>query len=473
MTTSALGARSAGPGHDGPSGDPTAVKIRPLLIAGALAAGAAAGVGLAVLTILVLIGWIAAPHPGLGLVGVLRTAAVLWLVAHHVGVQVAGAGRIGMLPLGLVLLPGTLLWRAGRWLVRAHGIVRPGHAAAAALTIAVPYALLAGLLAAGSRTMLAAPSVLQAVAAGFFVALVAAGFGATRALAPWSQVGALMSPRLRSVLIGAAGSLALVAAAAALLTAMALASHVRDFGSVNGLLAPGVVGAGLLFLAELAYLPNAIIWAIAYLLGPGFAVGAGTIVAPTGSALGPLPAFPLLAALPQGPHGSGPAWLTVLLLAAPYLAGAVGGLLVVRIAPTMVLEAAPIRGFCSGALAGVVLGVLAAFAGGPLGDGRMAAVGPSAWQVTVVAALEIGIAAAVTAGLANWRYVRVHWPAVETSRFGDPDGRPDGADRGHDLAPQQPGPGKDSPHTIYLDRWAGDKAANSPPRRSGGPSVLP
>src|ERR1022692_2172245 len=176
---------------------------------------------------------------------------------------------------------------------------------------------------------------------------------------------------------------------------------------------------------------------------------------------------------PQGPHGSGPPWLTVLLLAAPYLAGAVGGLLVVRIAPTMVLEAAPIRGFCSGALAGVVLGVLAAFAGGPLGDGRMAAVGPSAWQVTVVAALEIGIAAAVTAGLANWRYVRVHWSAVETSRFGDPDGRPDGADRGHDLAPHQPAPGQDSPHTIYLDRWAGDKAANSPPRRSGGPSVLP
>jgi hypothetical protein len=62
----------------------------------------------------VLAGWIAAPHSGLSLIGVVRTAAVLWLVAHHVTVQVSGAGRIGMLPLGLVALPGIALWRAGR-----------------------------------------------------------------------------------------------------------------------------------------------------------------------------------------------------------------------------------------------------------------------------------------------------------------------------------------------------------------------
>ena len=370
------------------------------------------GIGLAVLTLLVLAGWIAAPHPGLGLLGVLRTAAVLWLVGHHVGVQVSGAGRIGMLPLGLVLLPGTLLWRAGRWVVRRHEVAKAAHAVAAALAVAVPYALLAGLLAAGSRTALAAPSILQAVLAAFVVALVAVGFGASRALAPWSQLGAMMSARTRSVLAGAAGSLATLGAAGALLTAMALASHLHEFGAVNGLLAPGFVGAGLLFLAEIAYLPNAVLWAIAYLLGPGFAVGAGTVVAPTGSALGPLPAFPLLAVLPRGQHGAGPAWLTVLVLAIPYLAGAVGGLLVVRFAPTPVLEVAPVRGFCCGVLAGGVLGVLAAFAGGPLGDGRMAAVGPSAWQVAVVAALEVGIAAAVTAGLANWRYVIAH---VKTS----------------------------------------------------------
>src|SRR5260370_31947416 len=93
----------------------------------------AAGAGLAVMIILVLAGWVAAPHSGLGLIGVLRTAAVLWLVGHHVAVQVSDAGRIGMLPLGLVALPGALLWRGGGAGLPAHpgGGRRSGRPAAA------------------------------------------------------------------------------------------------------------------------------------------------------------------------------------------------------------------------------------------------------------------------------------------------------------------------------------------------------
>jgi hypothetical protein len=468
VTTSALRARLFGRGG-GPA-DWSPDQARSLLMAGGLAACSASGIGLAVLTMLVLAGWIASPHPGLGLVGVLRSAAVLWLAGHHVGIGVSGAGQIGMLPLGLVLLPGTLLWRAGRLVVRSHAVARPGHAATAALAVAMPYALLAGLLAAVSRTTLAAASIPQAVLAGFVVALVAAGFGASRALAPWAQLAAMMSARTRSVIVAAAGSLATLGAGGALLTALALASHVHAFGEVNGLLAPGIVGAGLLFVAELAYLPNAVLWAIAYLLGPGFAVGTGTIVAPTGSALGPLPAFPLLAALPRGQHGPGPAWLTVLVLAIPYLAGAVGGLLLVRTAPTLTLEAAPVRGFCAGVLTGAVLGVLAAFAGGPLGDGRLSAVGPSAWQVAVVAALEVGIAAAITAGAANWRYICAYARAGSGGSAGPaPPDRPRG---GIDTV-SRPGSASGSQNVIYVDRWAGDQAADQAPARSRGPSALP
>ena len=125
---------------------------RPLAITGAIAACAAAGTGLAVLTMLALIGWIAAPHAGLGLTGVLRTAALLWLIGHHVGFALPGAGRIGMLPLGLVLLPGALLWRAGRWVVRAGGVSRLRHVGYAALALAVPYAMVAAALALASSS---------------------------------------------------------------------------------------------------------------------------------------------------------------------------------------------------------------------------------------------------------------------------------------------------------------------------------
>ena len=50
--------------------------------------------------------------------------------------------------------------------------------------------------------------------------------------------------------------------------------------------------------------------------------------------------------------------------------------------------------------------MLAAFTGGPLGSGRLAAVGPSAWQVSLVAILEMGVTAAVAAGAANWLLLR-------------------------------------------------------------------
>ena len=112
--------------------------------------------------------------------------------------------------------------------------------------------------------------------------------------------------------------------------------------------------------------------------------------------------LPMLAALPAGPHSSMPGWASMLMLSVPYLAGAFGGLLTARAAPTPAVELAPLWGFACGVGTGIALGLLAAFAGGPLGSGRLTAVGPSGWQVGVVSVLEIGVAAAVTAGLVNW-----------------------------------------------------------------------
>src|SRR6476659_4428082 len=117
---------------------------------------------------------------------------------------------------------------------------------------------------------------------------------------------------------------------------------------------PDARAAALLLLAQLAYIPNAIIWAVAYSLGPGFAFGTGTVVAPTGSALGAVPVFPMLAALPTGigsagARPGGPGWVPVAVLVLPYLAGIFAGVVTVRIAPTPVIEAAALWGFAAGA----------------------------------------------------------------------------------------------------------------------------
>jgi len=399
----------AGPGRSGSRARPA----RPLVVTGGIAACAAAASGLAVLTTLTAIGWITAPHVGIGtgLGGVLRTAALLWLVAHHVGVTVRGAGRIGMLPLGLVLLPGALLALAGRWVVHAGAVTRLRHVGYAAIALALPYTLLAGALAVASRSAQAAPSLWQAVVASFLLAVVAGGLGAARGLAPWSRLARLMPARPRSIVLGMLGALALLTAAGAALAGVSLAMHLPEVRAASNALAPGPAGAALLLLAQLAYAPNAIIWAVAYVLGPGFAFGAGTVVAPTGSALGAVPVFPMLAALPPGAKSAGPVWVTVLVLAMPYLAGMFAGIVTVRITPTPVIEAAALWGFTAGAATGAVAGLGAAFAGGPLGDGRLATVGPSGWQVGLVAMLEIGVTAALTAAAATWLMFRRASPA--------------------------------------------------------------
>ncbi|GAA3982168.1 hypothetical protein GCM10023085_75530 [Actinomadura viridis] len=388
---------------------------RPLYVTGLIGALWSIGIGLAVLTTITLLGWIAAPRTALGpgLPGVFRTAVNLWLVSHHAGFTVSH-GRVGFLPLGLLVLPGALLYRSGAWMVRAAGV--PGrprvgvvHVAAA---LAVPYAILAGGLALAAATPAVRPSAWQALLACFVVALAAGVLGAARALVAArgrrvrSGLGALLRllpGRPRSLVVGVAGATAVLLGSGAVLVGASLALHVPQATRLYDTLAPGIVGGILLLLLELAFLPNAVIWGMAYAIGPGFSVGAGTGVSPSGVFLDFVPTFPPLAALPE----SGPAPLVSLVsLAAPFLAGAVGGVLTIRALPSPVNEGAPLWGFLSGALTGAVAALLSALAGGPLGGGRLATVGPSAWQVGLLATLEVGVAAALAAWLANTRALR-------------------------------------------------------------------
>jgi hypothetical protein len=389
-----------------------------MLIAGGIAAAAAAAGGLAVLITLCLIGWITAPRGGIG--GVLQDAGLLWLVGHHVEVTVHGAGRIGLLPLGLVLLPGALLERAGHWMTHSGHVTRLRHAGFAALAIACPYALFTGAVALGSSTGAVRPSLLQAVGWGFVLALVAGGFGAAHGLVPWRRLTGLLQPRTRSIALGMTAALGVLIALGALLNAISLGLHLDAYQSAVNSLAPGPFGSVLLLLAEIAYLPNSVIWVISYTLGPGFAFGAGTMVSPSGSALGALPAFPMLAALPTGSGAAFPAGLGFFVLAVPYLAGGLAGLVTIRIAPTPFLESAPLWGLLTGSLSGVVLGILATVSGGPLGDGRLASVGPNGGEVILVAVLEVGVTAALVAGAANWLLLRHHTKKLAVT--GPPEG---------------------------------------------------
>ncbi|GGK77115.1 hypothetical protein Sme01_42890 [Sphaerisporangium melleum] len=395
---------------------------RPLPVSGMLAAAWTLGVGLAVLTTLTLIGWIAAPRGAFtqGLPGVFRVACGVWLAAHHAGFAIPG-GRVGLLPLGLTVLPAALLYRAALWMARdadlrlrlparlpkgstkdlakARRRAQLVLIAQAGISLAAPYALLAGAVALAAQNEVTQPFVGEALLSHLVLAFAAGSLATARTIGPWRSMLRLLPERPRSVVAGTAVALSIMLAAG---LALVLGAVVADFGQIqqlSELLAPGFVGGALLLLVEVLYLFNFVIWGMAYISGPGFALGAGTLVAPTGVQLGAVPALPVLGALPDS--GTTPPWLMGV-LAVPFIAGALAGVLVARISPTPQFESAPLWGFACGLATGLVAGLLAALAGGPLGGARLAAVGPSAWQVALSVTLEVGVAAGISAGLTNW-----------------------------------------------------------------------
>jgi hypothetical protein len=163
-------------------------------------------------------------------------------------------------------------------------------------------------------------------------------------------------------------------------------------------------GAAVLLIGLcLLLVPNATLFTGSYLLGPGFAVGASTVVTPTGVALGPLPMFPLLAALPDA--GPTPAW-SVALLAVPPLIAAVAVYRALRRYPTTRWDEAALRGAGAGLLCAVVFALLAALSRGAVGPGRMTDVGPFVFQVLLHGIATFGLGGLVGSMAATWQHRR-------------------------------------------------------------------
>ncbi|MCD4557236.1 cell division protein PerM [Schaalia sp. lx-100] len=66
-------------------------------------------------------------------------------------------------------------------------------------------------------------------------------------------------------------------------------------------------------MAQLMFMPTAIVWAVSWLTGAGFYVGADALHSPTSTPVAPIPVVPLLGALPAQTTG---AWVIVFLIAA-------------------------------------------------------------------------------------------------------------------------------------------------------------
>jgi hypothetical protein len=221
----------------------------------------------------------------------------------------------------------------------------------------------------------------------------ATGAGRLRALVD------LVPGWVRSIGHGALTGFALLVAASAVLVAAAMVAGLSEAATLMSELhlAPG--DYVMYAVATLAVAPNAVLFGAAYLLGPGFAVGTGTVVSPSLVALGPVPAFPLLAALPGS--GPTPGW-AMAVLAVPVLVGAAGATVAQRAYAVTAYDSAALRGFASGFGAALLTTLAVALAGGPMGTGRMADIGAPAGQVFVAAVMAMSLGGLVAGVATAW-----------------------------------------------------------------------
>lgn len=346
-----------------------------------------------------------------------RAAVDVWLLGHGVdviftldpllatalGLPAAGDPvKVTIALLGFALLTVLLGVRAGGRVAEA------GHRVLGALTATAVFAAASLGVTATALHEAARPSLVQGaiLPAAVFGAGVAIGVLRSRRAGDHDRLDAWLddrSPSLRAgvsaALRAGVGAVALTVAVASVAVALLFVVKFPDMIGLYESLHTEVVGGIALTAGQLAVLPNLVIWAVAWLIGPGFAIGAGSHVSPVGTALGPIPALPVFGALPTGDWAFGFVGVLVPVVAG-FIAGvAVRGALVRalgHLAPLTVLGVAT----GGGAVGGLLTGFLAAASGGAAGPGRLVEVGPDPIAVGLVATLEftlaigIGLAAA-------------------------------------------------------------------------------
>jgi len=316
-------------------------------------------------------------------------ATSVWLLGHGMPAQVGGV-TVTLVPLGISLLAVFSCYASAR---RSGVATRSGFLAGVLAYDA--FVLVAALLVGASPA-----SALRAVVGATVVAGAGLGLGLLRRPeAPsWRGLTRPLWTRVPApVRVGAAAGLlavALLVLAAALVTTLWVVAGRATIGDVVRGLGLDAVGGIVLAVGELAFVPNLVVWALAWFAGPGFSVGTGTSFAPDGVVAAPLPAVPMLGALPA-PDVVGPA--TVGAPAVLVLVGVLAGWYVHRrTAGGPWWSSAASVGVLGGAVA-VGVAVLVTLASGGAGPERMAHVGAQGWLVGLAAAGGVLVGAAVVA----------------------------------------------------------------------------
>ena len=370
-------------------------------------------------------------------------SAHLWLLIHGVPLDLAAAfgasaGTMTLVPLGLSILPLLLCYRSGRRLARAS---YEGEFLIPVLSGSVTYALISSAMYGWASPH---PQPLQALNAalvplGIVVAgLMWGGYREARSLSRMVGVDTAEQISQMSQYSRWAGSYAWAvvrAAVVAFVALIGLGAVLLGIGILAGWsqivatyqeLHAGAVGDTAVTLLQLGFLPNLLIYAIAWSTGAGFSFGAGTSVGLTSSDAGTLPMLPILGAVPESLGTFGLVGLLV-----PLVAGAIAGWWFLREGEdhldewvALKVPFRPLSALISAVVLGVMTGIMTSFGAlwlgwisyGSLGIGRFTEVGAEPLTFAAHTALTVG--AGVTFGMLLSRAL-VPDSSRELPRFAD------------------------------------------------------
>ena len=349
-------------------------------------------------------------------------SAHLWLLIHGVPLDLSAvfgtsAGTMTLVPLGLSILPLLFCYRSGRRLARAS---YEGEFLIPVLSGSVTYALICSAVYGWASP---SPKPLQVLNAALVplgivvVGLMWGGYREARSLSRMVGVDTAEQISQMSQYSRWAGSYVWAVVRAAVVAAVAfvgLGALLLALGILGGWsqvvatyqeLHAGAVGDAAVTLLQLGFLPNLVIYAMAWSTGAGFVFGAGTSIGLTSSTVGSLPMLPLLGAVPNSLGDVG-----LLGLLVPVVAGAVAGWWFLREGEdhldewvALKVPFRPLSALLSSLALGVLTGVLTSLATlwlgwisyGSLGVGRFTEVGAEPLSFAAHTALWVGLGVAL------------------------------------------------------------------------------
>lgn len=380
-----------------------------------------AGIGIGILLAPLTVVWLFENDPTIEWLVPFRASADIWMMAHGTRLVVP-AGMFGssevpafvisMIPLGLSAVIAHFSFRLGKKLTTAIELW-PAWVASALV-----YGGVALFLSTAAYNEFAYPVTWQGTffppAFFLFFVLIGSLFGKRQAFGEaaslpesaeriwvraWAQrrfnnlhwvIRAVSAPALRA---GTAVVVILIGVSAVFVAVMLAVNWIQVIRLYEGLQV-SFLGGVMITAGQMAVLPNLVVMGASWFTGVGFQLGAGSLITPVATVVGPLPALPVTSALPIGELSFG-----MIALIVPLVGAFVATVLIRRHADAIRFEfasawsAAITLGISIALVAAVEMGLLALWASGGIGPERLQVVGVNPLLVAGVLFVEVAAVA--------------------------------------------------------------------------------